>query len=341
MESSVGTNAPKHTSIPTVEGVALPRVGLLGNPSDGFGGRCLAFTFDGFRATVRLRLQQDTTDVQVFGPTGLRSLVTAGLQEAQAVGLAPNAGVGLQIEIETSIPRQVGLSGSSAVIVALFRALEQLHHRRLPPGELAACAWRVESERMGIACGPLDRAVQVVEGLVHLDFVDPLPSLKVQHLPPVPVAGLFLAWDPKGGEPSGEVHAGVRQRLAAGEHEILEVMRHTAHLADRGLALFEGCGASGPAPSALADLCDQNFAYRAAVFPISTRDHTLVNIARTHNAGAKQAGSGGAVIGVLREPDALPGLQQDYAQQGFRCAVPHVGARTQKAREAAEPSSRA
>jgi hypothetical protein len=186
----------------------------------------------------------------------------------------------------------------------------------------------VEANRLGIACGPLDRAVQVVEGLVHLDFVEPLPTLRVQHLHPVRIAGLFLAWDPEGGDPSGEVHQAIRSRVAAGEHEILDVMRQTAGLADEGLALFERGGAAGPAPVALADLCDQNFNYRASVFPISQRDHTLVNIGRSHDAGVKQAGSGGAVVGVLREPKGIEALQQEYAQRGFRSVVPHVGART-------------
>jgi len=336
----VGTNAPKHSAFPTVEGVAFPRVGLLGNPSDGFEGRCLAFTFDAFRAAVRVQ-PQETAGVEVFGPAGLRNLVVAGLEDARSVGLALPNDVGIRIEIETTIPRQVGLSGSSAVIVALLRALERHHNRELPDGELAACAWRVEANRLGIACGPLDRAVQVVEGLVHLDFVEPLPALRVQRLHPVRIAGLFLAWDPEGGDPSGEVHQAVRSRVAAGEHEILDVMRQAAGLADEGLALFERGGASGPAPEELADLCDRNFAYRASVFPISPRDHTLVNIGRSHGAGVKQAGSGGAVIGVLRDPERLKALQQDYAQRGFRFVVPHIGARTQKTREAAEPSSRA
>ena len=39
----------------TASGHAFPRVGLLGNPSDIYGGKALAFAFDNFRASVQLR----------------------------------------------------------------------------------------------------------------------------------------------------------------------------------------------------------------------------------------------------------------------------------------------
>lgn len=70
---------------------------------------------------------------------------------------------------------QVGLSGSSAIVVATFRALMEyyqvsLSDIALTPGELAQVILDVERSELGISAGLQDRVVQSVGGLVHMDF---------------------------------------------------------------------------------------------------------------------------------------------------------------------------
>ncbi len=72
--------------------------------------------------------------------------------------------------IETEIPREVGLGGSSAIVIATLRALCALARSRLDPAATAAIALAVETEDLGIAAGPQDRLIQAHEGLLYLDF---------------------------------------------------------------------------------------------------------------------------------------------------------------------------
>ena len=79
----------------------------------------------------------------------------------------------LRISFESDIPLQVGLAGSSAIVVAALRVLCRWWRVELPPDELAELALRAESELLGIAAGPQDRVVQSYQGLLDMDFAPP------------------------------------------------------------------------------------------------------------------------------------------------------------------------
>ena len=150
-------------------------MGLLGNPSDGYGGRVLAFTFEDFRAEARV---EPAASIVLEGP-GSEPLHAGGWADllqrpprsagAGAVPLllaaaqifatevvrmdtaaAPRrSGFGLQVS--SDIPRQVGFAGSSAIIIAALRALTAGHAIEVPPMELARLALRAECDLLGIA----------------------------------------------------------------------------------------------------------------------------------------------------------------------------------------------
>jgi glucuronokinase len=276
-------------------------------------------TFDAFSAGVSVE-ESVEPGVRFDGSEGLCALLRAGLAAADEVGLGLEPFQGFEVSVQTDIPRQVGLSGSSAVIVALLRALESLTGRVVSPGELAACAWRAEAQGLKIRCGPLDRAIQVVEGLCAFDFAHALPALSMTRLEPGLLPELFLAWDKGGGEPSGAVHAAVRARFDSGDQGVKAAVEKAARCADRGLVLFR----SEISRCALADLFDDNFAARASAFPIDRRDRAMVKIGRALGAGVKQAGSGGAVVGVARASDRLETLRLAYESEGFSFLVPKL-----------------
>ena len=62
-----------------VIGVAHARVGLLGNPSDGYGGKAIAFCLADFHARVYL---EPAEDLRLLGHGGARRL-SASLGEAR------------------------------------------------------------------------------------------------------------------------------------------------------------------------------------------------------------------------------------------------------------------
>src|SRR3954471_24796602 len=201
---------------------APARAALAGNPSDGYGGRTLAVALPAFRARVEVE-PSDRFDVD--GPL----LAAAFRRFVRGVGTDPPP---VRIRFTTTIPRQVGLGGSSAIVVAALRALCAAFGRELAPGELATAALEAETEELGIAAGPQDRIVQAYGGLVAMDF-DPrrgragdVRRLDGSLLPP-----LFVAWQREPGASSHAVHADPRRRYDAGEPTVSRCMTRLARLA--------------------------------------------------------------------------------------------------------------
>jgi len=132
--------------------VCPARVGLMGNPSDGFGGKTLSFLIENFAAKVTITAPADPDDRSVHlvphpvldpgafdGLDGLQLYTLGkgyygGVRLLQATckafadrcaraGLVVHRQRGFRMSYDTDIPRMVGLSGSSAIVVAAYRAL--------------------------------------------------------------------------------------------------------------------------------------------------------------------------------------------------------------------------
>ena len=123
-------------------GVAHARAGILGNPSDGYGGKALACSVRNFAARTAIEPSDAWTivandvatelagiDGAVDAPVpgeceGLSRLVFAAsrrfVHDFRSVLRIKRP---FALTCRTDIPRQVGLAGSSAVIIATMRAL--------------------------------------------------------------------------------------------------------------------------------------------------------------------------------------------------------------------------
>jgi len=300
----------------------LPRAGLLGNPSDLYGGAVIAFTFPGFRAGVRIEsaesgnegesLAVDWPPARELDPhalEGLQQLTAAALRRFVERFPAPTSAATQRIRLHasTDIPRQVGLSGSSAVIVATLRALAAWQGREISPLELAEMALAAETQELNILAGPQDRLAQAYEGLVHMDFSD--TDWRVTVLDPACLPPALVAWDPKPGRDSGSVHDDVRARWEAGDPGVRGVLAELPVLAAEGLE----CLRSGD-HRRLRELVDENFDLRARIFHIAERHRRLVEVGRAAGAGTKFCGSGGAVLCVVREPDELERVEAAFSE---------------------------
>lgn len=323
---------------------ARPRIGLLGNPSDLYDGRVIGFTFDAFRAQVRLEpaeqvefhsldgtyvrcadLRAACADLDPRTCRGGTELLAAALQQfvafaAGRVDLREQRA--FRLTFATDIPRQVGLSGSSAIIVAALRALarhfaQELHPLDLSPFDLSELALAAETEGLGIVAGPQDRVLQAYDGLLHMDFTPPRGPARYTRLDPALLPPLFLAWDPEPGQPSGAVHDVVRQRYLAGDPEVRAAIARFPALVDEGLAALRAHD-----HARFAHCVDANFDARAAIWPIGSRDRELVRIGRRHGAAVKFCGSGGAVVGVLPHEEERGAIASAYAGAGYRTLDP-------------------
>jgi glucuronokinase len=262
---------------------APARAALAGNPSDGYGGAVLAVAVPAFTARA-----------EVLDPGGPRAPGVAGteLVDATLARFRREFGArtaGSDIRWSTTIPRSVGLGGSSAIVIATLRALCARHEVELGPERLAELALAVEVEDLGIAAGLQDRVAQAYGGLTFMDFTREPP--RYLPLDPAGLPPLLVAWRARSAEPSGTVHGELRRRHEAGEPLIRETMAELAELAQAAR------GAVSRADHGELRRCaDASFDARARMLELDRRHVEMVCLAREAGAAANYAGSGGAIV---------------------------------------------
>jgi glucuronokinase len=277
-----------------VRGRAFARAALLGNPSDGFGGKTIGFTFAELAAEVTLVAGAEAST----GEPEARHLIDATIAR-----FSRDAGIELPplaATVRTEIPREVGLGGSSALVTATLRAL----------CTLAAIALAVETEDLGIAAGPQDRLIQAHEGLLYMDFSSSAAG-DCERLDPAALPPLFVAWRGDAGAPSSDVHADLRRRYRQGDRATESTLDEIAALAERG----RRCLAAGDAV-ALGALMEENVAARGRLVDLDPRHLRLVELASALGAPANYAGSGGAIVGLIPAQIAIEDLRGAFAAEG-------------------------
>jgi galactokinase/mevalonate kinase-like predicted kinase len=284
-----------------VSGRAFARAALLGNPSDGFGGKTIGLTIANFRAEVTLGDGEANADGEAS------RLIAATIERFNlATGTAGHPPASL----ETSIPKEVGLGGSSAIAIATLRALCALSGVRLHPDEIAALALAVETKDLGIAAGPQDRFIQAHEGLLCMDF-SPAVGDRCERLDPALLPPLFLAYRRDAGAPSSGVHGELRRRFEAGDARTRTALAEIAALADRG----RDCLLAGRTTE-FGDLMRRNFELRGELVELEPRHVGMVELARSFGAPSNYAGSGGAIVGVSPSRIELERLRRALAAAG-------------------------
>jgi glucuronokinase len=276
-------------------GRAHARAALAGNPSDGYGGAVLAV------CVPELAAHAEAMPAERALSDPPNALVDAAVAR---FGRGPCA-----VRWTTTVPREVGLGGSSAIVTATVRALCALHGHALEPGELAELVLAVEVEDLGIAAGPQDRYAQAHEGLVLMDFAGARP--RVERLDSSLLPPLYLAWRSDAAEASHAVHGGLRDRAA--EPRLRAGM---ARLADHARAARYALHARDHA--AFARALDASFDERAALMELDPRHVAMVEAARGAGASANYAGSGGAIVGTLQGGGLEP---VTLALRGLGCEV--------------------
>jgi mevalonate kinase len=294
-------------------GSAMARVALAGNPSDGYGGRTLAVTVCDFAATATAESGGTEDRLEPPGPGG------AALMAATLARLRSHTGTAdpIALSCETTVPREVGLAGSSAIVIACARAFLALHGISLAADELARLALAVETEDLGIAAGLQDRIVQSREALVAMDFGGE-PSF--EELDPALLPPLFVAWHPDAAAPSGIAHAELKARHAAGDPHLSAALARLADLASEARrALIDGSRAD------FAATLDASFDERRGIMPVDEHTAAMVEVARSHGAAANSAGSGGAIVGTLPGADTWTALERELRGAGAQAIRPRVG----------------
>jgi len=302
------------------------RAGIIGNPTDMYGGAVLSCSVD-MRARVTLTsdsglvLQADQEQCRIASREDLRpqgdrfDLARAVLEYLRLPAL------GCHVSYESEIPMRSGLAGSTALVVALLQALRvwqgEYRHRYL----LAEQARYVELHYLKVVCGYQDAYMCTFGGLNYMDFrgkqfyrqeeaelfatIEPLAT----YVPELPFVLAFTGVQ----HASGAVHKPIRERWLEGETAVVQGYERTTEIARAGkkALLFEDWPQLGR-------LMNENHAIQRDLGGSGESNERLIAAALGAGAlGAKLAGAGdgGTIIALWPWADAGP-LEEALRQAG-------------------------
>jgi glucuronokinase len=298
---------------------SYPRAALIGNPSDGYNGRTIAFIFSNFFAEAVVYESPEikiipakydsltfpsmpdlSRDVELFGYYGGIRLIKATIKVFYNYCLVNKIALenkNFTIEYRSDIPFGLGLAGSSAIIMASMRALMKFYEVKIPKPLLANLVWSVENNELKIAAGLQDRVAQAFESPVFMDFskiyMDKQGYGLYETFSSELLPNLYIAYRTDLSEGSDIVHNNFRELFHFGDTAVLDAITQWADLTVkvRDLLIQGRKTEIGP-------LLDQNFDIRRKVMNLSARNIEMVETARSIGASAKFTGSGGAIIGT-------------------------------------------
>jgi galactokinase/mevalonate kinase-like predicted kinase len=337
---------------------APARANLIGNPSDLYGGAVL-----GCALPLRARVAIEEAPALVLEAGGARApvatpadLVLRGdrfdvaraalAAEAERAGFAglPRA----RVAYESEIPFGSGIAGSTALLVALLRALAAWRGEAPSPYALAERSRATERRLLGVACGWVDHYLCSFGGLRYVDLrgkerddAPPgAPYATVEDLAPhAPELPFVLAFTGVAHH-SGSVHAPIRARWERGEPRVVAAYRRMAAIAREGKAAL--LHADWPA---LGTLMGENHALTRELGGSGEANERLIDAAlRAGALGAKLAGAGGGgtIVALWPGDDPAP-LEAALRAAGAACLyhpAPVAGARLDADPEDSWPTKR-
>jgi galactokinase/mevalonate kinase-like predicted kinase len=302
------------------------RAGIIGNPTDMYGGAVLSCSV-GMRARVTVSPAEELV-LETCGETlpisGRADLHPAGdhFDLARAIlDYMQMPDLACHVRYESEIPMRSGLAGSTALVVALLQALlvwqgEEIHRYRL-----AEKARYVELNYLKVVCGYQDAYMCTFGGLNYLDF-------RGKQFYRDAEAELFATVEPLGGyiarlpfvlaftgvqHASSAVHKPIRERWLEGEPAVVKSYERITELARMGkkaLMLEDWSG--------LGRLMNENHAIQRDLGGSGGSNERLITAAlRAGAPGAKLAGAGdgGTIIALWPWSDMTP-LEQALKDAG-------------------------
>jgi glucuronokinase len=304
-----------------IETTAYPRAALIGNPSDGYIGKTIAFTFRNFEARVKLHESEAlqiipcerenlqfssvshlTNEVKQYGYYGGVRLIKAAiktLSEYCSEHHIKLADKNFTLSYSSSIPGRLGLAGSSAIITAAVKAMMQFYGIDISKPILANLILFVEKKELNIGAGLQDRVAQVYGRPVYMNFDKSLMDAQGygEYIPfdAGLLPNIYLAYRNNLAEGSEMTHNDLAKRFANGDAAVLDAIEKWKALTDEVWQRLNKGNKN------IGDLIDRNFDIRKSIIAISDGNTELINAASGSGASAKFTGSGGAIIGTYTD----------------------------------------
>lgn len=326
---------------------AFPRAALVGNPSDGYHGKTIAFVFRNYSADVTLYETPElellparrdgnvfkdmdalSEDVRIYGYYGGIRLLKAAINRfnryCRESGIKP-AGRNFTMRYSSTIPNRLGLAGSSAIITAAMRALFKFYELEIDPAHLANLVLATEREELSIPAGLQDRVAQAYNTPVFMDFDRAYMEkhgVGLYHPIVIPAElKLYVAYRTDLAEGSEILHSRLRDDYESGVPAVLEAMKEWANLTER----LRDALVAGDL-KVIPGILNRNFDLRLEVCrtSISAMNRRMVEEARSVGASAKFTGSGGAIIGTYEDEEMFSSLKRACKEHGIEVIKPDI-----------------
>ncbi|MDQ2732616.1 MAG: hypothetical protein M3Y56_13240, partial [Armatimonadota bacterium] len=179
---------------PFIRASAPGRAGVVGNPTDGYGGSVISSSIAErawceIHPADRWTLNIAGEHAEIHSPDDL-TLRGDFLDVARAVLQALWPIPPGKLTAGTAIPIRAGLSGSTAILTSILGAALASTGQSLPPYEIAEMTRSIEFNIMKVVCGYQDQYMIVFGGANYMDFrgkepgaPNPLPWASVEPLP--------------------------------------------------------------------------------------------------------------------------------------------------------------
>lgn len=326
---------------------AFPRAALIGNPSDGYHGKTIAFVFCNYCAEVTLYetpelellpARRDSSvfkdmdalsaDVRIYGYYGgirlMKATVNRFNRYCKEKGITP-AKRNFTMRYSSTIPNRLGLAGSSAIITAAMRALFKFYELSITPAHLANLVLATERDELSIPAGLQDRVAQAYNVPVFMDFDKEYMDVHgIGKYTPLAIPSelkLYVAYRTDLAEGSEILHSRLRDDYESGVPAVLDAMKEWAELTEKTRKAIES-GDLGTIPA----LLNRNFDLRLEVCrtSISAMNRKMVELARSAGASAKFTGSGGAIIGTYEDEAMYQRLSSVCKEHGIEVIKPQI-----------------
>lgn len=330
-----------------IKTIAYPRAALIGNPSDGYFGKTIAFVFKNFCAEVQLfespelelqptkrdgnifnSIDELSSDVELYGYYGGIRLLKAAVKKfndfckCNKIDLEQK---NFTIRYSSTIPNRLGLAGSSAIITAAMRSMCEFYQIDVPPAILANIVLSTERDELNIPAGLQDRVAQAFNTPVFMDFDRGFMAEhgfgRYQPIQLPPELKLYVAYRTDLAEGSEVLHSRLREDFEAGKPEVLAAMKEWAALTVEVKKSIDRMELDR-----IPALLNRNFDLRCEVCAssISSKNLQMVELARSVGASAKFTGSGGAIIGTYQNEKMFKDLVKVLNLAGIEVIKPEI-----------------
>ncbi len=290
------------------------RAGLIGNPTDGYGGSLVCCSIKE-RAEVTIEPADQLIIENRFGQTTLKwendfnnqgdyfDIVRCILRYFKLYHLKA------KITTTTTIPEQAGLAGSTAVLAAVLSAITAYAGQRYHSYHLAELNRIIELNYMKCHCGYQDAYMTTFGGLNFLDFrgKEYYKQLEKEQYATVEPIGQFVTEIPiivahtGVKHHSGQFHKPLRDRWLEGDSEVVNAYKQIIDISREGKkAIINNDW------DTLARLMNINHEIQDSLQSSGEQNSYMIKVAKANGAQAAKlagAGGGGTIIALSYEPE--------------------------------------